>query len=82
MTGTRIDRYLLKEKLGEGGMGLVWRAEDTRLAREVALKVLAAHLTRTEEGRARFIREARAASKLEHPGIARVNGFGETDGQV
>src|SRR5262249_27090433 len=41
-----------------------------------------AHLTRTAEGRGRFIREARAASKLEHPGIARVNGFGETDGQV
>ena len=66
MLGTTISHYKITEKLGEGGMGVIYKAEDTKLDRPVALKFLAPHLLRDEEGRKRFAREAKAAAKLDH----------------
>jgi len=82
MIGATYGRYRIVEQLGEGGMGTVWRAEDTLLGRVVALKLLAPHLAESADARQRFIREARAASKLEHPNIAAVFDVGEIDRQV
>jgi serine/threonine-protein kinase len=82
MIGTTLGRYRVVEKLGEGGVGSVWRAEDALLGRAVALKLLAPHLAASPEARERFIREARAASRLAHPGIAAVYDAGEAEGQV
>lgn len=65
-------RYVLAEELGAGGMASVWRAEDTLLRREVAVKLLYPHLLRRPELRARFLREARAAAALDHPTILRI----------
>jgi eukaryotic-like serine/threonine-protein kinase len=73
------DRYELSAVLGEGGMGIVWRARDTRLGRAVAVKVLPAVLIGSGVARTRLIREARAAAALEHSGIIRVYDVGETD---
>jgi tetratricopeptide (TPR) repeat protein/predicted Ser/Thr protein kinase len=78
MIGTTVSHYRILEKLGEGGMGVVYEAEDTHLGRHVAIKFL----SRTSEGhhfRARFLREARAVSALMHPHIAAVYDYGETD---
>jgi serine/threonine protein kinase/tetratricopeptide (TPR) repeat protein len=69
-TGTTLKHYRILSLLGEGGMGAVYRAEDTRLGREVALKVLRPDLTASAERLARFEREARAASAVSHPGVA------------
>lgn len=78
--GTRIaDRYELVAPLGEGGMGVVWRARDTRLGRAVAVKLLSAGSLGNEHARARMIREARAAATLEHEGIIRVYDVGELE---
>src|SRR4249920_1373530 len=82
MIGTTLGRFSIVAKLGEGGMGSVWRAEDTLLGRPVALKLLAPHLASSDAARERFIREARAASRLEHPGIASVYDAGEAEGHV
>ena len=82
MIGTTLSRYRITAKLGEGGMGTVWLAEDALLGRAVALKLLAPHLAASDDARQRFIREARSASKLEHPGIAAVHDAGEAGGQV
>jgi serine/threonine-protein kinase len=76
---TIADRYELAAPLGEGGMGVVWRARDTRLGRAVAVKVLAADSLGSDVARKRLIREARAAAALEHEGIIRVYDVGETD---
>src|SRR4051795_9675137 len=77
--GTKIaDRYELVTILGEGGMGVVWRARDTRLGRAVAVKVLSASSVGSDVARSRLIREARAAAALEHAGIVRVYDVGET----
>jgi len=70
--GDRIGSYEVLEKLGQGGMGVVWKARDTELNRMVAIKALAAGLYPDEARRMRFVQEARAASALNHPGIVTV----------
>jgi serine/threonine protein kinase len=80
--GTRLGPYEIVSKLGEGGMGEVYRAKDTRLGREVAVKVLPQHLSSSPEIRARFEREAKTVSSLNHPHICTlydVGREGDTD---
>ena len=74
--GTRLGPYEILGPLGAGGMGEVHRARDTRLGREVAIKVLPHHLAASEEARARFEREARAISSLNHPNICVLHDVG------
>jgi eukaryotic-like serine/threonine-protein kinase len=73
------DRYRLDERIGSGGMGVVWRATDLMLARGVAVKLLRPEYTRDEDGRARFRAEARHAGSLSHPSIAQVYDYSEED---
>jgi serine/threonine protein kinase len=75
MIGRTIAHYRATTKLGAGGMGEVYRATDSRLGREVALKVLRADLAGDADGRARFEREARLLAGLQHSNIAVVHGF-------
>ncbi len=77
-----ISHFRILGRLGEGGMGVVYRAEDERLHREVALKVLPVSLAADPERRRRFLREARAAAAVTHPNIAAVHDVGEADGHV
>ena len=72
-----IAHYRVVAKLGEGGMGEVWRATDTRLGRDVALKILPASLARDPERMARFEREAKVLASLNHPHIAQIYGIEE-----
>src|SRR5213594_879753 len=72
MSTELLGSYRLIDRLGAGGMGEVWRAEDTRLLREVAIKILSERIANDPEWKARFMREARTIAQMNHPNIATI----------
>ena len=82
MIGKTISHYKILEKLGEGGMGVVYKALDMKLNRDVAIKFLPHHIAPSEEERQRFKVEAQAAAALNHPNIATIHAVEEVDGET
>lgn len=81
MIGETISHFKIEEKLGEGGMGVVYKAQDTKLDRPVALKFISSDSTPSEEEKERFLQEARSVAKLSHPNICNIHSIGEHEGQ-
>src|ERR671931_451600 len=77
--GTKLGRYEIRSKVGEGGMGEVYLARDTQLDRDIALKILAPDVARDQQRLHRFLQEARAASSLSHPNVAHIYEIGEAE---
>src|SRR5665213_1656295 len=75
-----VGRYKVEERIGEGAMADVYRAHDPSIGRDIAIKVLKSELRQNEEVKGRFLREARAAGALSHPGIVTIYDVGEADG--
>ena len=82
MVGKTVLQYRIQKEIGKGGMGVVYKAEDTKLNRTVAIKALSADLLGDEKARSRFLREARAASAIDHPNICTVYEINETEGSL
>ncbi len=82
LIGRVLSHYRLDERLGAGGMGVLYRATDLKLGRSVAIKLLARHRVSEETAKTRFVREARAASALDHPNIGTIHDIGEEDGEL
>ena len=79
MIGKKISHYKIIEKLGQGGMGVVYKAQDTKLDRLLALKFLPPHLTVKDTDKARFLQEAKAASAINHPNVCVIHDIQEHD---